>query len=601
MFQHMIKGILVLIAIPIGSYLSSIWTLSKFNSDILDLDKTEFKSLLDAFATFDNSITDMCAFLNTTDANLGHCDIVYWIDLMQIVSISTGIIGVVLILIFFICAVIAGSNRKLNAALFPSLVPFTTFILSLLILSQGALATASLYIIQVYIFGFIYYFITGLVALGAVVGCFKLISSLVSIQKEIIHSEFALVLPKNKSPKLWKIVEDTAKQLNSNVPDNIILGLDLNFYATAAIVNLIGKNEQLKGETLFLSLPMMRILSADELKSIIGHELGHFKGNDTAYTLKFAPVYRGLSSSLITLSNSEQVLTIPAIAVLQVMLDIFSINEKKISRIREFEADNAGVSVSSPESMAYGLAKIATYGPLWDKVRRDNIDRLNQGKISANLSKIYEDSAIYDIEHNSLDKIISEILKVQIAHPTDSHPTISERYNNIKFDSKLITIKNLIKKGNSINLLENFSEYEESLTAIEHQFMIALGHVDLNKIKEGENETNHFLNCVYTLAALMVGADGKILQSEVKTAETIGKKLFEDFDNIDFRSCCDNYKDLPNFVNTLTILKDIINEEQKLGIYNYLKSVSEADGDIDETEIALLDLLIKNWGIKDKT
>ena len=118
----------------------------------------------------------------------------------------------------------------------------------------------------------------------------------------------------------------------------------------------------------------MKLFSKQQLAAVIGHELGHFSGKDTAYSMKFAPVYSGLTSSINTLDEGDSIVAVPAIAMLSAMLDIFSRNVSKISRSREFEADKIGVSVSSNEDLAVSLAKVSIFASLWQKVRQENID-----------------------------------------------------------------------------------------------------------------------------------------------------------------------------------------------------------------------------------
>ena len=107
------------------------------------------------------------------------------------------------------------------------------------------------------------------------------------------------------------------------------------------------------------------------MTSVIGHELGHFSGEDTAYSRKFAPIYRGRGESIQVLSEGEdanffaQLPKLPAIAMLSLMYEVFAMNERKISREREFAADTGGVATSSKESLATALAKVAVYAPLF--------------------------------------------------------------------------------------------------------------------------------------------------------------------------------------------------------------------------------------------
>ena len=95
------------------------------------------------------------------------------------------------------------------------------------------------------------------------------------------------------------------------------------------------------------------------LGAVIGHELGHFRGADTAYSRKFAPVYSGLSHAIDTLQDEDKgadsLAKLPAISMLSLMLALFARNERRISRDREFGAYAVGVRVFSPEALATSI------------------------------------------------------------------------------------------------------------------------------------------------------------------------------------------------------------------------------------------------------
>jgi len=74
---------------------------------------------------------------------------------------------------------------------------------------------------------------------------------------------------------------------------------------TSADVNILGGDTKLEGETLHLSLPLARILTLEEIKGITGHELGHFRGADTYYSLKFRLFIRA-SHTRLRLSGVER-------------------------------------------------------------------------------------------------------------------------------------------------------------------------------------------------------------------------------------------------------------------------------------------------------
>lgn len=586
MFKRILVGLAVTVAIPVIGFLVAYWIISDINAQ---------------FGAGANVVLACQVQQFSGDAELqGFCDELLNIVLLRDTSIWAGVVALGLMAVYLISSLVAGSNRWLNAFIFPKLVPISTIILAGLVLVQGAILTYAAYIGESYAIERVHFFIIGAIGLGALVGGLKLISASFSLKRELTQTEFGKRLDHNDAPSLWAFVEDIATKLNSKKPDHIVVGLEPNFYATGANVELANEDELLKGETLYLSLPIMRLFNRQELSAVIGHELGHFRGKDTAYSLKFAPVYRGLSNAIDTIYDDDggasSLAKLPAVSMLSLMLEMFARNERKISREREFEADNAGVSVSSPDALSSALGKIAVYAPLWEQIRTQNIDRLNHGKLTINLSQTYRDSARFDISNTDIEELMMEILITRISHPTDTHPTISERLANIGADKNALTISKLTEQGESgLELLDEFLlETEKELTLFEHRLMVAMGAVTPPD-EEEEEEPNYFLNATYHLAAAMVGADGMIERDEVVTAENIGTELFSEFDAVEFRSCCNDPTNIADFRDTVEILSPALTSENKAIIHNYLRQVALADGEIAGEEKELLDYMRDQW------
>jgi len=251
-------------------------------------------------------------------------------------------------------------------------------------------------------------------------------------------------------------------------------------------------------------------------------------------------------------------------------------------------ADQAGAEASSREALASALVKISLYSGLWGHARTSNVERLNQGKIARNLSSVFQDLAKYDVEHDSIDEIKAEILEKRIAHPTDTHPPTSERLAALDVSPADISKAMLLVPARpAIELVEGYSSVEEELTVVEHQFMVALGLVQVPD--EDEQQENYLLRATYALAAAMVGADGRIESEEIATAEGIGSQLFEDFDSVEFREVCNNLAETPDIQALSELLANVLEDEHKTLILRYLKAIAEADDDVSSEELTLLE------------
>lgn len=594
MFKQALIAIATIGAIPVVGYLIAFAILNDLNSDFEQGMSVENLCIIQQAQSLQGDVDAITL--------QGACDEVRNIVLLRDASVWAGIVSIGLMLLYGMAALIAGTNRTINAFIFPKLIPISQLVIAGLVIVEGAILTYGAYIGEVYAIERVHFFLIGGIGLGAVIGAVTLIASTFSLKKEISEPAFGKQISISEEPRIWRFVEQIAEKLGSKAPDNVIVGLEPTFYATAAPVRLLNEDKELSGETMYLSLPLMRLFSTAELRAVIGHELGHFSGDDTAYSLKFAPVYAGLSRSIDALASGGEGVSsfakLPAVAMLSLMLELFARNERTIGQKRELLADEAGISVSSAEALSVALGKVAIYAPIWSEVRNDNIDRLNNGKVSGNLSNIYQDSAKYDVSHAGIAEVKEAILATRITHPTDTHPTIFERLKNIGFDADGLTVEKLVNVGNSSNeLLEHVDEIEEELTLYEHQLMVALGHVTVPD-KEDDKGSDALLNAVYTLAATMVGADGKIDQAEIATAEGIGKSMFSEFDSIEFRACCSDVDNLPAFNDIVSVLEKPLTHEHKSVIYDYLKEIAMADGELAEEEKELLVYLRKEWSLE---
>lgn len=545
----------------------------------------------------------------------GGCSDILRLVLLRDGSFWSGVVAFDLMLLYFVTALVAGRDRRLNAAIFPLLIPISLLVISVLVFLQGAILTYGVAALEIHLIGRLHFWLVGLLGLGSLVGGAKLVWATVMLCRRPASGAFAQEITEQQAPVLWRFIGEIAQSIGAKKPENVIVGLEPTFYATAADVDLINRDLRIAGETLYLSLPLMRLFNLDELRAVIGHELGHFRGADTAYSLKFAPVYTGLSHALDLLHDEEKgadsLAQLPAISMLSLMLEMFARNERRISRDREFEADAVGVSVAGPEALATSLGKVAVYAPLWDHVREENVNRLNLGKVELNISKAYEDWARNDVSHKAVGSMMRELLTTEIAHPTDTHPTVEARFRNIGFDPDMLTVEKLTSPGGAGDaLLPNMAPIERELTVEEHRLMVLMGHADppggvLRKIMDLPAELTGSTtrttapkdDPIYTLGAALINADGAVTLDEVTVAEQAGARLMTGFDGTRFRECCNSPATLPDFRATVDKLAIEMPHERRREIYDYLKGIAMADGEVPQSERDLLLYVRERWSI----
>ena len=268
-----------------------------------------------------------------------------------------------------------------------------------------------------------------LLAVGVIF--WMLIKSLASIKrcfaifKQEDTDSYGINITEACNPMLWRWVRDLTERGRLTVPDNIVVGFFECFYVTANAVNTVD-GERLTGNTLYLPLTYMALLDENEVAAVIGHELGHFTGEDTQYSLRFAPLYAGIENSLEHMANSSQGFSWLDRIVLRPSLDMgvwflqsFHETVSYWSRVREHAADSMGAEVSSPMAMASALLRMSV---LDEPVSRFLDDMIRKQIVSdcwlASLVTALQSVNPFEL-HNAIDS--------EIAHPMDSHPTTRAR------------------------------------------------------------------------------------------------------------------------------------------------------------------------------
>jgi len=235
---------------------------------------------------------------------------------------------------------------------------------------------------------------------------------------------------RSEAPLVWKLVDEVTRKARVVAPDNIILGLDASFYATQSPLYLNHANTPITGRSMYLSVPYLAYLSRDEAAVIIGHELAHFTGADTEYSLKFSGIYsraqQHYQSFYVEDKEGDEVdypwINLPARALLAYYLSAFDLAVQHWSREREFLADRIGADAASPEAAALALARITALSSVIEEVLFEFV--AHGGRTShpgGLLEQVFD--AVRSVK--TLDPM--QHLQDCQPHPRDSHPPTAQR------------------------------------------------------------------------------------------------------------------------------------------------------------------------------
>lgn len=251
---------------------------------------------------------------------------------------------------------------------------------SILVASNAGIIVASIYFAESFYLGKIHVILLVILGLGAASASISVFVQSFTRIKAPNTVVLGKILRKEDHPTIWEFVEKLARKIGAEPPNTIIAGLDATFFVTEA--NITCLEGDIKGRTLFISLPFCHTLSKSEFAAIVGHEMGHFVGEDTKWSRKFYPIYRGAVETIHSLYYSEdendllQAATLPSLLFMSMFINSFEKSEKSISRERELRADRMGAHLTSPEAMGMALLKVHLYQYIWVVVKKQMKENL---------------------------------------------------------------------------------------------------------------------------------------------------------------------------------------------------------------------------------
>jgi Zn-dependent protease with chaperone function len=295
-----------------------------------------------------------------------------------------------------------------------------------------------------------------------------------------------VALVEEAEPRLWAFVRDVAQRVGTQPPRNVVVGLDLNFFATEQ--QTVCYSGELSGRTVFVSLPFSRIMSVDELRAVLAHELGHFRGWDTRFSRVFYPVWRGALVSLARLGEEmgESVFSslplLPAYGVLSFFIGSFEEAEARLNRSRELAADRVSVEVTDPRTTATALVKTHGFGRYWRRAQALMREQVARAEQDLNISALF---AVAAEENRGSAWMRKDLNEVAPPHPTDTHPPLGTRLERLGLsiadvEEGAFTVQ---PEEPAAALLEKGEGLERALTELEKRRMI-----EAHEVSEGSKK-----------------------------------------------------------------------------------------------------------------
>jgi Zn-dependent protease with chaperone function len=231
------------------------------------------------------------------------------------------------------------------------------------------------------------------------------------------------VQAKDETAPIWNELRRICDRVGTNPPDQIIAGIDDNFFVTEHPV-IVG-DKTYRGRTLFISLSLLKQLHGGEADAVLAHEMAHFSGQDTLYSRKIGPLLSRYNHYLHALHEGG--VTLPIYYFMLCFRALFQLSLGRLSRQREFRADRISLEATSSRDVAGALLRTVAYS----KYRHDVQEELFKQERALETANVCE--RIEQGFHQYAACFVSgpNIGQLAPAHPFDSHPPLSQRLEAI--------------------------------------------------------------------------------------------------------------------------------------------------------------------------
>jgi Zn-dependent protease with chaperone function len=231
------------------------------------------------------------------------------------------------------------------------------------------------------------------------------------------------LLPAEVASPLWEHLRSLSARIGTEPPDQIVAGIDDNFFVTENPVTVDGKI--FHGRTLFISLSLLKQLNASEADAVLAHEMAHFSGQDTMYSKKISPLLTRYGIYLAALQNNP--VALPVFQFMVCFRALFELSLRKLGRQRELRADRIAVETISPEAFTGAMLRIAAYSKYREQIQK-TLFKQECVLESVEIGRLVEGGFPKYAATFSLN---SDLDAEEIPHPFDTHPPIALRIDAV--------------------------------------------------------------------------------------------------------------------------------------------------------------------------
>lgn len=228
---------------------------------------------------------------------------------------------------------------------------------------------------------------------------------------------YGVRLNEHEQPHFWGLVRDLANRVGTKPPDEIYLVPEVNAAVAedTKVLGLIGGRR-----FMLVGLPLLLALTTDQLRAVLGHELGHYSHSHTRLG---AINYRGRITIIATMAQLRR--ANPVRWLFAGYARLYFLVESAVSRRQELEADQAAGAIAGRRAAQTALHEVEVLSAAWSFYLNNYVGQgldhdIAPRQVFPGFSKFL----------SGRQQELSELRKQEIPGESgrwDSHPATSER------------------------------------------------------------------------------------------------------------------------------------------------------------------------------
>ena len=234
-----------------------------------------------------------------------------------------------------------------------------------------------------------------------------------------------LLVSRQDEPELWALVDEVSAELGVQPPDDVRLVEDVNAFVheDTRLLGLLGGRRHMG-----LGLPLLQVLSVDQLRGVVGHELGHYAGGDTRVS---ALVHRAGTTVARTSHHLGPQTWLGRLFAAYARL--YARVSLRVRRRQELRADEGSVRVVGQEAHVRALVEVRAAAAAWDFFVSRYVEPLWQaGSAPQDLYAGYRRLLGEPTRQSQLDDVRASAVQEEADDPYDSHPSLAARVANVR-------------------------------------------------------------------------------------------------------------------------------------------------------------------------